>query len=112
FPDEITIEPTQVNASIKTFYLTRRLISVPIRNISDISVQTSIFFASITVIDKYFSDNSFTIDYLQKEEAKKFRKIVQGLIIATREDVDHSRIDTHTLKKRAEQLGKMRQLET
>jgi hypothetical protein len=111
FPDEISIEPTQINVKRKTFFFTSRLISVPIKNISDVIVQTAPLFASIKVVDQFFEENSFQIDYLKKDEAVQARKIIQGLIIASKEGVDVSRIQPDMLIKKTAKLGHMRAIE-
>jgi hypothetical protein len=111
FPDELSVEPTQINVKRKTFFFTNRLISVPIKNISDVIVQTAPFFASIKVVDQFFTENSFEIDYLKKGEACRARKIIQGLIIASKEGVDVSRIQPEMLVQKTARLGHMRALE-
>jgi hypothetical protein len=108
FPDELTIEPTQVNVCKKTFFLTNRLQSVPVKNISDVIVQTVPFFASIKVVDQFFVDNSFQLDFIKKEDAERARNIIQGLIIASKEGVDVARIDRKQLIERVEKMGQMR----
>lgn len=111
FPDEISIEPSQVNISVRTFFYTNHLLTIPVKNISDIHLQTTPFFASLKFIDRTFVENSFEIDYLKIHDAERVRKIVQGLIIASAEKIDVDKIDTQTLKEQAEQLGNMHQME-
>lgn len=111
FPDKITIEPTQINIYQKTFFLTEHLLTIPVQNISDIHVQTSIFFASLMFIDRSFAENTITINWLKKEDAFTVRKIVQGLIIATTQKIDVEKIDSETLKNQVVQLGNMHQIE-
>lgn len=107
FPDEITIEPTQVNIRIKTFFLTSHLLTIPIKNITDIHVQTSLIFASIKIIDTSATDNTIELHWLKKQDAIRIRKIVQGLISAINEEIDVLKIDSKVLRKQSEILGNM-----
>lgn len=111
FPDTLTIEPTQINIHRKTFFLTDHLLTIPIQNISDIHVQTSIFFASLLFVDRSFVENSVSLNWFRKEDAYTIRKIVQGLIIANNQNIDVEKIDTKTLKDQSEQLGRMHLIE-
>ena len=111
FPDEISIEPSQINISVKTFFFTSHLLTIPIKNIADVHLQTTPFFASLKFIDRTFVENSFEINFLIIHDAERVRKIVQGLIIASAEDINVDKIDTDTLKEQVEQLGNMHQIE-
>lgn len=111
FPDVISIEPTQVNVRKKTFYGTDHLLTIPIKNISDVHLQTTPFFSSLQFVDRSYAENTLTVDYLRTADAERVRKIVQGLIIAMGEAVDVGRIKPATLKKQAEKLGNMQQIE-
>jgi hypothetical protein len=107
FPDEFSIEPAQVNLKRKIFFATHEISSIPIQNISDVIVHDTIIFAGLTVIDQFFHQNSLSISFLKKDEALKAREILQGLIVATKQEVDTGKIHPKKLKKRAEQLGQM-----
>lgn len=107
FPDDLIIEPHQVNLKRKIFFYTSNLISIPITNISDVVVQTSPFFAAITIVDRSFVENSFTLSYLKRNDAKRARKIIQGLVIASKEDIDVGKIEPDVLASLAEKLGHM-----
>lgn len=107
FPDEISIEPAQVNVKQKVFFWTSQMVSIPIKNISDVIINTIPFFASMTIVDRFFRQDTVTVSFLKKDEAHQARKIIQGLVIATREGVDVSKIEVKELIRRAEALGKM-----
>jgi hypothetical protein len=111
FPDELSIESTQVNVKRKVFFLTAQSSSVPVKNISDVILSTSIFFSSIRVVDQYFAQNSIDVSFLKKDDALKVKKIIQGLVIAVKEDVDPSRITPNHLVNRAEKLGEMQAID-
>lgn len=107
FPDEITIEPTQVNVSKRYFFLSARSNSIPIKNLADAIIHTAPFFASLTLIDQNFAENSVTVSYLSKKDAEIARRIVQGLIVMSKEGVDLSTVDVATLRKEVVNIGQM-----
>jgi len=107
FPDEISIEPAQVNIKQKIFFWTSRMVSIPIGNISDVAISTIPFFASLTIVDRFFHQNTVTVSFLKKNEAQRARKIIQGLILANKEGVDITKVKVEELIKRAERIGKM-----
>lgn len=111
FPDQLSIEPTQVNFSKKSFFLTYHLQSIPIKNVADVFLQTSIFFASLRVVDSSYIENSIEIDYLPKDHASKARRIIQGLVIATKNGVDTSKVKISELAQKAEKIGEAQSID-
>lgn len=108
FPDELSIELDQVNVCIKSFFLTGESRSILIKNIADIYLSTSFLFASLKIIDTSYIENSVEISYLRKDEAERARRIIQGLILASKEEVDLSKIDPKRLLSEAERIGTMK----
>jgi len=106
FTDEISIEITQINVIKRFFFLTAHLQTIPIKNVADIFVQTSLVFASLRIIDSSYIENSIQVDYLNKDDARMARIIIQGLIAANKEGIDLSKIPIDTLKEDIETLGK------
>lgn len=108
FTDEISIGPSQIDICIRTFFMSKQMHSIPIKNIADVFIHTSLFFASLKIIDSSFIENSVTISYLKKHEATKARDIIQGLIIASKEGIDITKVPEDMLIKKIEAIGKQR----
>lgn len=105
FPNEISVDVNKVNI-VNNYFLSQRIHSVLIRDISDIYVDTGILFASLNIIDWGFNNNkSITINYLKKDEASRVLKIIQGLMVSTRQNIDLSKIDVPDFKNKVEILG-------
>lgn len=111
FPDEISIEPDQINICIKSFFRSGKSYSIPIKNIADVYLYTSFMFASLKIIDTSYIENSVEVPFLRKKEAEKARRIIQGLILASKEGVDLSKIEPKKLIEKAEEIGKMQGVE-
>ncbi len=108
FVNDIIIDPYKVNIIFREFFWSEHIHSVMIKDILDVVVDTSIFFATITIVDQGYIENSICITYLKRKDALKARKIIQGLIIAHRQSVDLSVLKTSQIKDQAEELGKVK----
>lgn len=105
FPDIVEIDVSQVHITFTSFFRSKRLHSIAIKDISDVFVETSYFFATLKIVDRNFIENEVSVPYLKREEAIKAKKIVQGLMIGDREKIDFSQIHDGDLAKKLEELG-------
>lgn len=111
FPNQLSIEPTQVNLLFREFFFDQNIHSVPMKNINEVEVQCSVFFASLSIVDNSYVKNTFAMDYLKKREAQLARRIIQGLLVATREGIDLSKFHAAELRYKAESLGRAQAVE-
>lgn len=110
FPTQIIIRPTKVDIIHASFFWSEDVHTTLISDISDVSVHTSIFFASLVITDQGYHDKVIQIRFLPRNSAVKARRIIQGLVIAFRENIDPEKIDPIELADKAEKLGKTRQV--
>lgn len=108
FVHDVIIDPYKVNIIFREFYWSEHIHSVMVKDILDVVVETSIFFATITIVDQGYIENSINIPFLKRKDALKARKIIQGLIIAHRQSVDLSILKPAQIKEQAEELGKVK----
>lgn len=108
FPNEVCIDVNKVSI-IQRGFLAERRHSVFIKDISDVFIDTSIFFSSLNIVDIGFTENLIQINYLKKDDAKLARRIIQGLIVATKKDIELSKMNKEDLLKQVEELGKIQQ---
>ncbi len=106
FPDEISIDPIKVNIVSHEFFASARVHCIYIKNISDVFVDCSPFFASLKIIDQGFTENEEIVTTLSKDNAMKARRIIQGLVVAHKQGVDVTRLEQDTdLVEKLEALG-------
>lgn len=105
FPDDLVIDENKITFIIRDFWMVERVHSVYLKDISDCIVQTSIFFASLNVVDLGFRDNWIGINFLKINEALRARRIIQGLMIAHKLDLDLSGVPVEALDDKMESLG-------
>lgn len=107
FPDELIIDENKVSLYDKQFFWSESIQSIRIKDIADIIIDTNPFFASITITEMSPRSNPIQLSFLWKKEAFKAHRIIQGLIVACKEEIDLSPIeDILLLLQKLENLGK------
>jgi hypothetical protein len=106
FPNEIIIDKDKVSIVTQSFFASDRHQSLLIKNIADCYVDTSIFFGSVNISDKYYEDNIISINYLKKRDAVAARNIIQGLALCQEKEVDISEIKPADLLPYLIEIGK------
>lgn len=109
FPTEIIIDKNKVNLIFNEFFFSKHIHSVMVTDVTDVMVETNLFFATLKIIDKFFNANSIDVGYLNKDEAMMARRIIQGLVVAQQQQIDLSKVQGDDLVKKIEQLGKERE---
>jgi hypothetical protein len=112
FPDEIIADEEKVSVIIGSFYKSGYLRSVMLKDISTVSIDTSLFFATLTIIDRNYIQDAMVVRYLKKEEAFRMRRILTGLIIANQNKVNLSAYPIDKLTTYVEEIGASRSQDT
>lgn len=88
FPDSLIIDPIKITVKIREFFKSEEIRSILIRDISNIIVDTSWYFAEMKIFQTYDTQNPIIIKYLKRQEAIKARDITQGLVALCKENID------------------------
>jgi len=105
FPDTLVIEEGRVNIVTRELF-TSQVYSVDIRNISNVLINTSLFFSQLVIISKTYEENEIEIRNLRQSEAIYARRIIEGL-----RTFENQKISTSSYSKE-ELLQKLQQLST
>lgn len=107
FPDKIIIDENKINIFSKCFFFTYHVRSILISDITDISLDTGLFFATLTIIDSsnYRFPITETIRYISKENALEARRLIQGLILAKSKNITLSTLPISKVRKDVSALG-------
>lgn len=108
FPDELVIDETKVSVHTNYFFYTKEVRSIEYKDIFNVVINQGILFARIEIVDRYFSQQTIIVDFLKKREAILARRIIQGLIISKKENIDTRSISTHDLIVKLSRIGKTR----
>lgn len=106
FSNTINVEEGRVTVIIRTFFLSSQVHSVDIKDISNIFINTSPFFAQLVIVSKTFSMNEIKINNLWKNEAIYVRRIIEGLRTFASKAIDTS------IYSREELIVKLKELST
>jgi hypothetical protein len=105
FPEIVTVDRTKINYVNKNFISTQQVRVIAIADIAEISVATSPWLASVTIVDKSLTGQPLTIHHLSRSDAITLRRIVQGLIITSKQGIDLSQITGQDLIDKLEEIG-------
>lgn len=107
FPDTITIDENQVRIISRDFFFNHHVRSIVIEDITDVSVDTGLMFAALTIIDSsnYRFPITEIIRFISKQSAYTARKLIQGLILAKNKNINLSSIPLSKVKKELSELG-------
>jgi hypothetical protein len=105
FPDTINIEEGRITI-INRHLLSSEVHSVDIKDISNIFINTTIFFSQLVIISKTFEENEIKIRNLRNKEAVLVRRIIEGL-----RTFENKKIDTSDYSKE-ELISKLKELST
>lgn len=106
FPDELIVDECKVSIVFREFFFSEDIHSVNIEMIKDVDIESGPFFARLQIIPDGFLPHPLIIKYLKKKEAVRARSVIQGLMVAKRNNIDLGKIDTPDLVNKLEVLGR------
>jgi len=104
FPNSLNIEEGRITI-INRHLLSSEIHSVDIKNISNILINTTIFFSQLVIISKTYEENEIKIRNLRTKEAIYARRIIEGLRIFESEQIDTSNYTKEELITKLEELS-------
>ncbi len=106
FPDEIIIDECKVSVVFREFFFSDDIHSINIEQIRDVDVETGPFFAKLQIVPDGYPSKPLIVRYLSKKQAYRARSIIQGLMVAKRNNIDLGKIDEPDLAGKLESLGR------
>lgn len=104
FPSTINVEETRVNIIHRQLFASQ-VHSVDIKNISNVFIDTDLFFATLTIVSSTFEENNIKIMKLRKKEANLARRMIEGLRMFMERDIDTSKYTTEELIDKLKDLS-------
>lgn len=111
FPNTIDVEETRVTFKFRQF-LSYQTHSVDIKDISNVFLESSIFFASLQIVSRTYTQNDIKIGNLSKNKAKKVLRIIEGLRTFAEHDLNTSHYKIHELIAKIEEFHTSRKKKT
>lgn len=106
FPDELIIDECKVSIIFREFFFSQDVHCINIEQIRDVDVETGPFFAKLQIVPDGYPSHPLIVRYLIKKRAYQARSIIQGLMVAKRNNIDLGKIDEPDLASKLELLGK------
>ncbi len=103
FPNTINVEESRVTFIFRQF-LASQSHSVDIKDISNVLIQTSPFFATIQVVSRTFVENNITIGHLDAKKARRVHMVIEGLRTFAENNIDTSNFEVDELITKIEEF--------
>lgn len=88
FPNSIDVEESRITFVFRQFMASQSH-SLDIKDISNIFIESSLFFSTLQIVSRTFVQNDIKISHLNKSKAHDIRNIIEGL-----RTINESKIDT------------------
>ena len=105
FPDTVSIDRHKLTIIYRQFWGVEKTVSVPIENIKNIEADIGPFLGSLNITSDLFINNTQEVKYLTSGDARRIQKLVQGAVVAQREEIDLNKIGTKKLRTLLIDLG-------
>lgn len=103
FPNTIDVEDSRVTFTRRQF-MSSQTHSVEIKDISNVFIESSFFFATLQIVSRTFIKNNIKINYLHKDKTKKVKMIIEGLRTFATNDIDTSNYEIDELVSKLGEL--------
>lgn len=105
FPCVITLDRQKLTISDKFFFSSKEVENFLAKDIVSIASTESMFYATINLVSGMRINKEVSVPFLKKEDARKLRRLVQGLLIAGKEGIDVNQIPENQLIAKLEEIG-------
>lgn len=108
FPDKIVIDENKVSLIFGIFFFSEQVFPIFIKDIKNVTVSSSILFASLTFELTGYEKNPQKIKYLWIPGAMRARRIITGLVACHAEKIDTTKLSESKLLEKVEEIGRAR----
>jgi hypothetical protein len=104
FSDTINVEESRVTFNFRQLFASQSQ-SVDIKDISNVFIQSGVFFSTLQVVSRTFTQNDIKINFLRKYEAIQTREVIEGLRTFAFHDIDTSNYEINELTRKLKELN-------
>ena len=104
FPTTINVEATRVTIINRQLFASQ-VHSIDIKDISSVFIETGILFAAITLISTTYSQKKLVVSKLWKKEAILLRRIIEGLRMFEKNDINTTNFSREELLRKLKELS-------
>jgi hypothetical protein len=103
FPNTITVEESRVTFTFCQF-LSSQSHSVEIKDISNVFIESSLFFATLQVVSRTYVKNDIKIGHLSRKKAQKVQQVIEGLRTLIENNINTSNYEIDELLAKIEEF--------
>ncbi|HVA96852.1 MAG TPA: hypothetical protein VND99_04305 [Candidatus Acidoferrales bacterium] len=112
FTDTLSIDTTKVSIAKKQLFATEYITTIPLKDLSDVNVQTFLFLATITI--RYMPQSAspgmnnpivVKIPNLTRTDALQAKNILKGVLVAKAEDIDIAKLPPEEVVEVLQKFG-------
>lgn len=103
FPNTIDVEEGRVTFIFRQLFSSQSH-SVNIKDISNVFIQSSLFFATLQIVSRTFVQNDITIGRLNAKKALRVQMIIEGLRTLAEHNIDTSNYEVDELIAKIEEF--------
>lgn len=103
FPNTIEVEESRVTFIFRQF-LASQSHSVNIKDISNVFIESSPFFATLQIVSRTFIENNITIGHLDVKKAARVQMVIEGLRTFAEHSIDTSNYEVPELIAKIEEF--------
>lgn len=105
FPNELLIDENKISVFTKKFFFTEDIRCITYKDIQSIEIFAGPFFASLYIRVFGIPNDRIEIKNVFRPQALRARRLIQGLMEASKADIDLSLFEKQEVISRAELLG-------
>ncbi len=107
FPDTLTVDRTKLTITRRSFFRVAEVMSIRIEDILHITANVGPIFGSVKMTSRIINDEQhYNIDKFWRDDAMRIKRIVQGYIVALKNNIDCCNFSTQELAEMLDRLGK------
>ena len=106
FPDEVILDETKASIHTNFFFYSKEVRSIEYEDIYNVFIQQGLFFAKLEIVDRFFSQQRICVEYLKKAEAIRARRLIQGMMIVKKDNIDLSKLSVEEVVAKLDRIGK------
>lgn len=105
FPDSVVLDRFKINIIKRDFFLSHRIITIPLSGLIGVKVSSGPFLSQVEIFDPQGGQKSVIVRNLMNSDSRRFRELVEGLIVSLKQGVNITRMSKEELIKCALNWG-------
>lgn len=108
FPTTVTLDRAKITITERNFFKAGEILTIRVEDILNVTAQVGPFFGSTKITTRFFNpERPYVVENLNRSDALKLKRVVQGYLIARQNKIDCSKLTTQELRRTLDELGKV-----